>query len=89
LERLIYNYASLVSVVRVKITRNYQITIPAQVRDELGLKEGEELEVRLDEGGRIIVERLPKGRRVLKAGRRLSPEDIEELIERGLAESAR
>jgi bifunctional DNA-binding transcriptional regulator/antitoxin component of YhaV-PrlF toxin-antitoxin module len=55
----------------------------------LGLKGGEEFEVRLDEGGRALIERLPKERRILKSGRRLLPEEIEEVIEKGLAESAR
>lgn len=72
---------------RVKITRNFQVTIPAPVRNKLGLKEGEEVEVRLDEEGRILIERLPRERRVLKAGRRLLPEEIEEIIEKGLMES--
>ncbi|MEM2122410.1 MAG: AbrB/MazE/SpoVT family DNA-binding domain-containing protein [Candidatus Bathyarchaeia archaeon] len=72
---------------RVKITRNFQVTIPAQVRNKLGLREGEEVEVRLDQEGRILIERLPSGRRTLKAGRRLLPEEIEEIIRKGLAES--
>lgn len=74
-------------MVRVKITRNFQVTIPASVRSKLGLKEGEEVDVHLDEGGRILIERLSKRRRVLKAGRKLLPDEIEEIIEKGLAES--
>ena len=74
-------------MVRVKITRNFQITIPASVRSKLGLKEGEEVDVHLDEEGRILIERLSGRRRVLKAGRKLLPGEIEKIIEKGLAES--
>lgn len=74
-------------MVRVKITRNFQITIPASVRSKLGLKEGEEVDVHLDEGGRILIEKLSEGRKVLKAGRKLLPDEIEKIIEEGLVES--
>lgn len=72
---------------KVKITRNFQVTIPSAVRSKLGLKEGEEVDIRLNGEGRIVIERLPKERRVLKSGKRLLPDEIEEIIEKGLAES--
>jgi len=74
-------------MVRVKVTRNYQITIPASVREAVGLRIGEYVEVYVDEEGRIVVERVRAARRTLRAGRRLHPEEIEELIARGLRRS--
>ena len=53
------------------------------MRDELGLKGGG-VEARLDEGGGILMERLPRKRRILRAGRKLLPEEVEEIIEEGL-----
>ena len=41
----------------VKVTRKYQITIPKKIREELGIKVGDELIVRTD-GSRIILEPL-------------------------------
>ena len=74
-------------MVRVKVTRNYQITIPAPIRESVGLKVGEYVEVYVDEEGRIVVERAHGFRRTLRAGRSLYPEEIEELIARGLRQS--
>ena len=75
-------------MVRVKITRNYQVTIPAEIRIKMGLREGDYLEVYLDRDNRIIMEKIaPRKRKTLKLGRRLTPEEIEELIEKGIKES--
>ena len=72
---------------RVKVTRNYQVTIPREVRERIGLREGDYLEVSLDERGRIVMERVRPTRRTLRAGRRLTPEEIERLIEEGMREA--
>jgi len=74
-------------MVRVRITRNYQVTIPALVRKAVGLKVGDVVEVYADEEGRIVIEKVRGERKKLRAGRKLSPEEIEELIERGLRRS--
>ena len=68
-----------------KVTRNYQITIPAEIRKALGIKEGELLEVSL-EGERIVIQRVKKRRKRLKLGRNVTPEEIEESIEEGMEE---
>ncbi len=68
-----------------KVTRNYQITIPAEIRKALGIKEGELLEVEL-ENGKIIIKRLKKERKTLKLNKKLSPEEIEKSIEEGMKE---
>ncbi len=68
-----------------KVTRNYQITIPAEIRKTLGLKEGDLLEVRL-EGDKIVLQRLKRERKRLKLGRNVTPEEIERSIEEGMRE---
>lgn len=68
-----------------KVTRNYQITIPAEIRNALGIREGELLELTL-ENGKIIIKRLKKERKTLKLNKKLSPEGIEESIEEGMKE---
>ncbi len=71
-------------MVRVKVTRNYQVTIPAEVRDEAGIKIGDYLEVSVD-GDRIVLRKVPVGRLRLRTGSKLAPEEIEAIIIRGLA----
>jgi len=68
-----------------KVTRNYQITIPAEVRKALGINEGELLEVNL-EGDKIVIQRLKKRRKRLRLGRNITPEEIEGSIEEGMEE---
>ena len=47
----------MIRISKTKITRNYQITIPKEIREKLKLKLGEEVMIHL-EGERIIVQRL-------------------------------
>ncbi len=72
---------------RVKVTRNYQVTIPQEIRERVGLREGDYLEVSLDDRGRIVMEKVRPTRRTLRAGRRLTPEEIERLVEAGMREA--
>ncbi|QGA69112.1 AbrB/MazE/SpoVT family DNA-binding domain-containing protein [Sulfolobus sp. E11-6] len=67
---------------RVKVTRNYQITIPASVRSKIGIKEGDVLEVYLN-NDEIVLRKVRSERPRIRLGKRLSLEDIEEAIERG------
>ena len=67
---------------RVRVTRNYQITIPASVRNKIGIKEGDILEVYLN-GDEIVLRKAKNERPRIRLGRSLSPEDIEEAIEHG------
>lgn len=70
------------------MTRNYQVSIPAEIRRLLNIKLGDVLEVRCDEErGEIILRKLEERRRTLRAGRRLTPEEIEELIQQGLGDN--
>jgi len=41
----------------VKIARRYQVTIPQEVREKMGLSVGDVVEVRYDEG-KIIIEKV-------------------------------
>jgi len=43
----------------VKITRKGQTTIPVEIREKLGLKEGDELSVEAIEQG-VVFKRIPK-----------------------------
>ena len=68
-----------------KVTRNYQITIPAEIRKALGIREGDLLEVRI-EGDRIVLQRFKRRRKRLKLGKNMTPEEIEKSIEEGMSE---
>lgn len=73
--------------VKVKVTRNYQVTIPVEVRRLLGISIGSYVRFVIDEqSGRVYIEKVESERKTLVLGRRLGPEDIERIIERGLAE---
>lgn len=69
-------------VERVKVTRNYQITIPASIRDKINLKEGDIVEVYLN-GDEIVIRKAKSERPRIKLGKKLTVEEIEEIIERG------
>jgi len=70
------------------VTRNYQVSIPAEIRRLLNIKLGDVLEVRCDEEKKeIIMRKVEERRRTLRAGRDLTPEEIEELIQRGLGDN--
>ncbi|MFP3311506.1 MAG: AbrB/MazE/SpoVT family DNA-binding domain-containing protein [Caldivirga sp.] len=66
---------------RVKVTRNFQITIPAEIRSKLDIREGDYVDITLNEKEGVIIIR-PYRRRwtTLKLGRNLTPEEIKELI---------
>jgi len=63
----------------VIITRNYQITIPKQIREKLGLKEGDKVEI-YQEGDRIVIKKLEK--RELEELRDFLPENFDEILSR-------
>ena len=69
------------------MTRSFQVTIPREVREVLGIRVGDYLNVYVDEKGRIIMEKVRTVRKTLKAGRLLTPEEIDELMAKGLGES--
>jgi len=74
-------------VSRVKVTRSFQVTIPREVREVLEIRVGDYLNVYVDEKGRIIMEKIRTVRKTLRSGRPLTPEEIDELMAKGLGES--
>jgi len=40
----------------VTVTRNYQITLPEEIRKKKGIKEGDRVVARLNEEGKIVIE---------------------------------
>lgn len=73
-----------------RVTRKGQITVPAEIRRALGLKEGDSIAVVLD-GDRASLERRPsiveRTAGVLKSGLpALTPVEEQEAFERGVAE---
>ncbi len=76
--------------VKVKVTRNYQITIPSKVRELLGVKVGSYVRFVIDpHTKRVYLEKATTERKRLKLGRKLDLDEIDKIIERGLAECLR
>jgi len=69
------------------VTRNFQVTIPAEIRSALGIREGDLLEVRL-EGGKIVMEKVELELPRIRLGMSVTTEEVERLIEEGAEESA-
>lgn len=67
----------------VKITRNFQVTIPVDVRNKLGLKEGDFVKIIYDEEEKVakIIPLERKRRIVVRLGRKITVEEIERIIE--------
>jgi len=75
------------AVNKVKVTRSFRVTIPREVREALGIRVGDYLNVYVDEKGRIIMEKVRTVRKTLRSGRPLTPEEIDKLMAKGLGES--
>jgi len=72
----------------VKVTRNYQITIPAAVGEKLGIKEGDLVRVVYDEfEGVAKIVPIRKKRITVQLGRKISVEEMEKFIEEALDEA--
>ena len=71
----------------MRVTRNFQITIPAEIRRAAGIREGDVLVVEYREGEIVVKKpesKLPK----IRLGRRITVEDIERYIEESIEEMA-
>ena len=68
-----------------KVTRNYQITIPSDVRKKLGIKVGDVLVVDVEDG-KVVLKKSELELPLLPGGKGLKVEDIEEAIRRGQGE---
>ena len=76
-----------------RVTRKGQITVPVEIRRALGLQEGDNVAVVLEDG-RATLERRPsvvaRTAGIFKSGRPpLSPEQEQEEFERGVADDVR
>ena len=72
----------------VKVTRNYQVTIPSIVRAKAGIREGDIVEVWFDEQeGVIKIAPVRRRRLTIRLGRRVTVEEIEEGVEEFLDEA--
>ncbi|WP_054857754.1 AbrB/MazE/SpoVT family DNA-binding domain-containing protein [Vulcanisaeta sp. JCM 16159] len=66
----------------VKVTRNYQVTIPASIRERLGIRVGDLVKVVYDEGeGVIKLIPVRRSRTTIRLGRPITVEEIERAIE--------
>jgi AbrB family looped-hinge helix DNA binding protein len=74
-----------------KVTRNYQVLIPSEIRKRVEVKVGDTLLIEYTEEEDTIKLRLPhRGpRKTLKLGRALTCEDIETLIQEGMRDCLR
>ncbi len=71
----------------IKVTRNYQITIPADVRRRLNISEGDFIEIVYDESeGVAKIIPVKRKRTTVKLGRKISVEEMEKIIEEVLNE---
>jgi len=70
---------------QVKVTRNYQVTIPAEIRRKLGIKIGDILLVRCEDGV-IIMEKPKLDLPTFKLGKEVTTRDIERAVEEALEE---
>jgi len=62
----------------VKVTRNYQLTIPSRVRAKVSIKEGSRVKVIYDSNeGVIKVIPVKRKRLTVKLGKKITVEDIE------------
>ncbi|AEK73605.1 SpoVT/AbrB family transcription regulator [Thermococcus sp. 4557] len=68
-----------------KVTRNYQITIPSDVRKKLGIKVGDVLMVEVEDG-KVVLKKSELELPLLPGGKGLTVEDIEKAIRRGQGE---
>ena len=64
-----------------KVTRNYQITIPYEIRQLLNIKEGEYVEFEI-EGDKVIIKPIRKKWTTTKLGKKISVEEMEEIANR-------
>jgi len=72
----------------VKVTRNYQVTIPATIRAKAGINEGDIVKIIYDEKEGIIkIIPLRRRRTTIRIGRKISVEEIEEAVEEMIDEA--
>ena len=68
-----------------KVTRNYQITIPSDIRKKLGIKVGDILLVEVEDG-KVVLKKSELELPLLPGGKGLTVEEIEETIIEGIGD---
>ncbi|WP_099209227.1 AbrB/MazE/SpoVT family DNA-binding domain-containing protein [Thermococcus henrietii] len=68
-----------------KVTRNYQITIPSEIRKKLGIKVGDILLVEVEDG-KVVLKKSELELPLLPGGKKLTVEEIEETIIEGIGD---
>ena len=70
---------------QTKVTRNFQVTLPAAIRKKLGVKEGDYIEI-VEEGGIFILRKVSRKRKVITLGKEinLTPEEIDKIMIKGM-----
>ena len=71
----------------VKVTRHRQVTIPAHLANTIGVREGDILEVQL-ENEKIVLRKSRQELPSFRIGKRLKDDEIEKLIEESISEIA-
>ncbi len=72
----------------MKVTRNYQVTIPAGVRERAGIREGDLVEVSYDEReGVVKIAPVRRKRLTIRLGKSISVEEMERAVEEALDEA--
>ena len=74
---------------KVKVTRNFQVTIPSEIREKLGIKEGDYVEVTLDESnGTIIIKPYIRKWTTIRLNKKVGQEDIDKAVGEALNDSS-
>ena len=68
-----------------RVTRNFQITIPSEIRKVFDIREGEYLEVGIEDD-KIVIKKLERKRKRISLGKRLTIDEIEREIAEGFKE---
>lgn len=62
----------------VTVTRHSQVTIPKEIREAVGIKEGDRVNMKVVEGNKIVIEKA--GENAWKDCTDFLPEDFEKLL---------
>jgi len=77
-------------MVTTKVTRRYQITIPQEIREQTNIEIGDQLTLEYDPETKTVKIHVPrKTRTPIQLGRDMTPEEINESIEKGFRECQR
>lgn len=86
----LYPMRTMHSMPATKVTRRYQITIPREIRDQTDIEIGDHLTLEYDPETRTVKIHVPrKTRTPITLGRDVTPEEIDESIDRGFRECQR